>query len=135
MSSPFTSLVAMPIVWIIALAIVVATVTFSHFLNNRPSLIIGDLAMRSWKRPNARDWARLTARVSGTENQLKLRAQIEDINQRFGENTVRCGHLAVWWYMALGEHQWEGGLPSFAEEGDFKRWLESDKKMVAGEAQ
>jgi len=124
MSDQFVPLTSMPAFWAVVIAIAVVASALYGWLHwrTRTTQIIGGLALRASQRPNTRDWTRLIAAAERERCQDKLHKQIEDINTRFGENTVRCGHLAVFWYMVLGEASWSQQLPSFADKEGFDAW-------------
>ncbi len=125
MSDQLFPLTSMPAFWAVIVAIIVVGGALYGWLHRRlgTAQIIGGLAQHASRRPNMKDWTRLLAAAEREGCQDKLQKQIEDINTRFGENTVRCGHLAVFWYMVVGETSWSHQLPSFADKQGFTAWL------------
>lgn len=79
--------------------------------------LIGGLALRAHKRPKARDWRRLNKAIVRTGSQRKLAGQLADLERRYGENAIRCGHLACFWSMTLGQSSWDRKLPDFSQPG------------------
>lgn len=114
----------------VIVSIVIATLVAGSYYAwtwRRPQQIALRLSMRPSERPQGADFLELWRYVRkhhDVDVQNMLYFHIKSLRQRFGDDAIRCAHLAIFWYMAMERIPWTLELPRCTDEQTFEEWLE-----------